>query len=106
MCSQPSGERYLNSSGSRACPLLVKVWTALSMYTVFQSAMAAVMLHSNRGKCFVASRYCTQIAEFRVYLYSNRRQSGLEAMRHPPSLSGRYTSGGLARQLPLSPLLH
>jgi poly(beta-D-mannuronate) lyase len=42
----------------------------------------AVTLHSNRGKCTMRPRYCTQIAEFRARLYSNRGQSGWERTPH------------------------
>jgi len=51
---------------------------------------AAVTRHSNRGKCTLRPRYCTQIAEFRACLYSIRGQSGWRGELAPrkTSLSG------------------
>ena len=51
-----------------------------------------VTLHSNRGKCTMRPRYCNQIAD---------RVDG--SGRH---IIQRYAPGGLARHLPLLPLLH
>src|SRR5450756_1806178 len=44
----------------------------------YESPMPSVTRHSNHGKCTLRPRYCTQIAEFRVCLYSIRGQSGWE----------------------------
>jgi hypothetical protein len=52
-------------------------------------ATLRVTLHSNRGKCTMRPRYCTQIAEFRARLYSNRGQSGWERTPHNAALCPR-----------------
>jgi hypothetical protein len=48
-------------------------------------AWIGVTRHSNRGKCTVRPSYCSQIAEFRACLYSNRGQSGWERTPHKGS---------------------
>ena len=73
-----------------------------------------VTRHSNRGKCTVRPRNCSQIAEFRACLYSNRGQSGWERTPHRTSLSSwcarpllppsvvRCDSSGLLESVPQS----
>lgn len=79
-----------------------------------QQHRAAVTRHSNRGKCTVRPRNCSQIAEFRACLYSNRGQSGWERTPHRTSLSSwcarpllppsvvRCDSSGLLESVPQS----